>query len=85
MTGSDISPPVDGQITSIEKSGFWLLVENEEFFVSFDLYPDFRHAMVEQIFNFEQAGDEFHWPDLDIDIELEALRHPERFPLIFRR
>jgi len=27
---------------------------------------------------------EFYWPDLDIDIELEALEHPERFPLMFQ-
>ena len=85
MPGSISSPQTDSQITSIEIDGFWLLVENEEFFVPFDRYPDFRGATLEQIFRFEHDGDEFHWPDLDIDIELEALRHPERFPLIYRR
>ena len=85
MLGTVTSPKTDSQITNIEIDGFWLLVENEELFVPFDRYPDFRCATLEQIFSFEHDGDEFHWPDLDIDIELEALRHPERFPLIYRR
>ncbi|MEW6241535.1 MAG: hypothetical protein AB1564_12070 [Chloroflexota bacterium] len=37
------------------------------------------------MFNFQENDDDFHWPDLDIDIELEALQHPERFPLKFKR
>ncbi len=24
---------------------------------------------------------QFHWPDLDADIELEELEHPEHYPL----
>jgi hypothetical protein len=23
-----------------------------------------------------------HWPDLDIDLAVESIEHPERFPLI---
>ena len=85
MTRSDTSPPMSSQITNIERAGFWLLVENEELFVPFDRYPDFRHATVEEIYNFKHVDEDFHWPDLDIDIDLEALRHPERFPLIYRK
>ncbi|MEW6405100.1 MAG: DUF2442 domain-containing protein [Chloroflexota bacterium] len=85
MLGTVTSPKTDSQITNIEFDGFWLLVENEEYFVPFDRYPDFRGATLEQIFSFEHNEDEFRWPDLDIDIELEALRYPERFPLIYRR
>ena len=25
------------------------------------------------------------WPELDVDIEVESLRHPERYPLIIKR
>jgi hypothetical protein len=25
------------------------------------------------------------WPDLDIDFEIESLRHPERYPLVMER
>ncbi len=76
---------IKAQITSIESDGFWLLTGTGEYFVSFESYPDFQRATIEQIFHFEQTYDQYHWPDLDIDIELEALIHPERFPLKFNR
>jgi hypothetical protein len=88
MPGSNISQAEtagQSQITSIEIDGFWLLTGEGEYFVSFEDYPEFREASVKQIFNFDQAFDHFHWLDLDIDIELEALQHPERFPLKFKR
>ena len=85
MLGSTTLTKTDSQITSIEDDGFWLLVKDQEFFVPFDRYPDFQNATIQQIFNFEDDGEEFYWSDLDIDIELDALRHPERFPLIFKK
>ncbi len=85
MPGTNISPLETVQITSIERDGFWLLTEVGEFFVSFEDYPDFRSATLKQIFNFKPSNGDFHWPDLDIDIEVEALQHPERFPLKFKR
>ena len=87
MRGKNISPESaleQAQITSIEQDGFWLLTEEGEFFVSFERYPAFQKAKVEQIFDFEQDEDAFYWPELDIDIELDALKHPEKYPLIFR-
>jgi hypothetical protein len=53
--------------------------------VAFEDYPDFYHAIVAQIHNFQSAMEGCHWPDLDIDIELDALKHPERFPRKFKR
>jgi hypothetical protein len=87
MPGKNISPKStleEAQITSIEQDGFWLLTQEGEFFVPFERYPAFQKAMIEQIFNFEQDDDAFYWPDLDIDIELDALKHPEKYPLVFR-
>ena len=86
MPGKNISPDdalAQSQITSIEHDGFWLLTEEGEFFVSFERYPAFSRAKLTQIFHFEQDGDAFYWPELDIDIELDALQHPEKYPLIF--
>ena len=71
------------QITSIEKDGFWLLTDDSEFFVAFERYPAFKKATVKQIFNFREHFGDFHWEELDIDIELDALKHPARYPLKF--
>jgi len=73
------------EVTNIVRDGFWLLVDDREYFVPFDDYPAFREATVDQIYAVERLGPtQFHWPELDIDLELEALEHPERYPLMFR-
>ena len=72
-------------ITNIEKDGFLLLTSEGEYFVSFGDYPDFQNATIAQIHNFRESYDGIHWPDLDIDIELDALKNPEKYPNIFKR
>jgi hypothetical protein len=71
------------QIACIEKAGFWILTDDGEFFTSFARYPAFYKATIEQIFNFRENYGDFHWDELDIDIELNALKFPEQYPLKF--
>ena len=72
------------EILGISKHGFWLLLdEQEELFVSFLNFPWFRKASVEQIFSLERPQPHhLYWSDLDIDLDVESIRHPEKFPLI---
>jgi hypothetical protein len=80
--GVDIS---HSEVTNISAIGFWLLVDDREYFVPFNEYPEFEAATVAQIYRMQRFGpDQFHWPDLDIDLELAALVQPEQFPLKFR-
>jgi hypothetical protein len=73
------------EVTNISQHGFWLLVDDREYFVPFTEYPAFRSASVTQIYAVERiAPAALHWPALDIDIDVEALRHPEAFPLAFK-
>jgi len=73
------------EVTSVGSHGFWLLINARGYFVAFDEYPVFRQATVEQIFQVKNIGlDQLHWPDLDVDIELNALRHPENYLLVWR-
>jgi hypothetical protein len=70
------------EITSIARHGFWLLVDDREYFVPFADCPVFTRATVSQILDIQRLGPrQFHWPQLDADIELDALEHPERYPL----
>ncbi len=74
------------EVTNIEAFGFWLLAEDHEYFVPFSDYPVFKNATIEQILNLQcLAPGQYHWPDLDADIELEALQNPERYPLSSRQ
>ena len=75
----------DNEVTSIGATGFWLPVEDKEYFVPFEDYPIFQTATVEQIFNVMRWGPgQFHWPALEADIELDALENPDQFPLVWR-
>jgi hypothetical protein len=73
------------EVTNIGQHGFWLLVDDREYFVPFTDYPAFRSATVTQIYAVERiAPDQLCWPALDIDIDTASLAHPEAFPLIFK-
>ena len=86
MSGANISRSdveTKSQITSVEKDGFWLLTDEGEFFVTLEQYPAFQKATIEQIFNFREHFEDFYWEELDIDIELDALKNPGKYPLKF--
>ncbi|MFO7682060.1 MAG: DUF2442 domain-containing protein [Chloroflexota bacterium] len=73
------------EVTNISAFGFWLLVGDEEYFVPFTDYPVFKQATITQIYEMVVLSPtQYHWPQLDVDIELTALQHPEKFPLYFR-
>ncbi len=72
------------EVTNITPHGFWLFVDDREYFVPFADYPRFRDATVSQIYAVvRNSPGQLCWPRLDVDIELEALAHPEQFPLSF--
>lgn len=83
MLGTDISQV---EILGATKHGFWLLLdEEEELFVSFSEFPWFRSASIKQLFHVERPQlHHLYWPDLEIDLHVDSIRHPERFPLIAR-
>lgn len=76
--GIDTSLP---EVTNISRHGIWLLTAEEELFLSFDEFPWFKEARVSAILHVEcpQPG-HFYWPDMDVDLALESIRHPERYP-----
>ncbi len=63
--------------------GIRLLVDERELFLPFTEFPWFREASVAGICGVERPREEhFHWPALDVDLTLESILHPERFPLV---
>jgi hypothetical protein len=71
------------EVTNVTPHGFWLFVGEQELFVSFKEFPWFRDASIRQITHVElPSAHHLHWPDLDIDLAVDSLTHPERYPLI---
>jgi hypothetical protein len=71
------------EVTNISQDGFWLLIDEREHFLPFDDFPWFRRAAVEAILRVERPHPgHLHWPDLDIDLTLESVKDPARYPLV---
>lgn len=63
--------------------GFWVLLEAEELFLPFSEFPWFREAAIGKILPVElPSPNHLYWPELDVDLAVESIRHPERFPLV---
>jgi len=71
------------EVTNISRHGFWLLLENEELFLPFSDFPWFQDAAVGKILNVElPSSTHLYWPELDVDLAVESIRYPEKFPLV---
>ena len=71
------------EVSLVSNQGFWLLAEDEELFLSYADFPWFKEATIAQITNVERpSADHLYWPSLDIDLSVESVRDPSKFPLI---
>ena len=71
------------EVTNVSPHGFWLFLGDHECFVSFKEFPWFKDATIRQLSHVElPSAHHLYWPDLDIDLAVESLTHPERYPLI---
>ena len=71
------------EVTNISRHGFWLLLEDEELFLPFSDFPWFQYAAVGKILNVElPSPNHLYWPELDVDLDIESIRYPERFSLV---
>ncbi len=74
------------EVTNISKHGFWLLLDGRELFLPFAQFPWFREAPIGKLLNVQlPLPHHLYWPDLDVDLAVESIEHPERFPLISRK
>ena len=82
--GKDISHTVE--ILNISPHGIWILVGGRELFMDREEFPWFSEATVGQIANVELCAKEYlRWPDLDVDLAIDSIVHPEKYPLKWRR
>jgi len=69
------------EVTHIDSRGLWLYVDGTEHYMPYDRFPWFADATVRQILHVERPRpNHFHWPDLDVDLTLDMIDHPEKYP-----
>jgi hypothetical protein len=80
--GNNTSGP---EVTNVSQHGPWLLLGSEELFLPFMQFPWFQDAPIGKVLHVEQpSAEHLYWPELDIDLAVESIRHPEKFPLVSR-
>ena len=73
------------EVVGISKHGVWLHVRGEEYFLSFRTFPWFREGTVASILKVKLLlREHLYWPDLHVELELESIKHPEKYPLTYR-
>jgi hypothetical protein len=71
------------EVTNVSQHGFWLFIGERELFVPFRDFPWFKDASIAAITHVElPAPHHLYWPELDIDLAVESIEHPEDFPLV---
>jgi hypothetical protein len=74
----------EAEVVSLGRNGFWVNLGGRELFLSFSVFPWFADAPVRKVLNVRwPAPDHLYWPDLDIDLSVESIENPDRFPLRF--
>jgi hypothetical protein len=72
----------DAEVTNISQHGFWVLLDGRELFAPFEEFPWFKQAPVEAILKLERPNPgHLYWPELDVDLSVDSIAHPERYPL----
>jgi len=73
-------------VLMINAQGIMLSVMGQDYFLSYHRIPWMRDARISSVLNVQMCGTEaIEWPDLDVDLEIESLKHPERYPLVIKR
>ena len=75
----------DVEVTNVTPRGFWLLLDGRELFLAYEQFPWFQDATIREVTSVERPSlDHLYWPILDVDLAVESLEQPARFPLVSR-
>ena len=80
------SASTSASVLMINAQGVMLSVQGQDYFLSYNRIPWMQDAPIRSVLNVQMSGPEaIEWPDLDVDLELDSLRYPERYPLVIKR
>ena len=80
------SPSTSVSVLMINAQGIALSVQGRDYFISYNRMPWLRDARISEVLNVRMQGRAaIEWSELGVDLEIESLKHPERYPLIMKR
>ena len=73
-------------VLMINDRGIMISVQGQDYFLSYNRVPWMKDATISEVLDVRMCGkNAIEWPKLDVDLEVESLRHPERYPLLIKR
>lgn len=73
-------------VLMINDRGIMISVQGQDYFLSYNRVPWMKDATINEVLDVRMNGkNAIEWPKLDVDLEVESLRHPERYPLLIKR
>lgn len=74
------------KVSMINDRGVLISVLGQDYFLSYNRVPWMRDATISEVLDVRMSGKSaIEWPKLDVDLEVDSLRHPERYPLLIKR
>jgi len=76
MNVSQNSMQVSAEIIQLNRDFMIVRYSEKDYRIDFDRFPYFRACSLNEIYNVKASAVGIHWPDADIDIEVEYLENP---------
>ena len=82
MKSLKLGKGISVSVENITPFGICIFVKEKEYFLSYKEYPYFKDQSLSSIQNVQLLhGYHLYWPDLDVDLEIDNLENPKKYPL----
>ena len=85
-TSKNNSANTSASVLMINAQSIMLSLLGHDYFLSYNRILWMQNAPIRSVLNVQMSGPEaIEWPDLDEDLEIDSLRHPEHYPLVIKQ
>lgn len=68
-------------VTRVSSRGIWLKTPDRKFFLSYYDFPWFKNKPMQAVLHVKElTPGEFYWPEINVNLGVDTLRSPHRFP-----
>ena len=76
MNVSTNGTPVSAKVVELTENYMSVSHCGRIYRIDFDRFPYFRSCFLSELYNIQASAEGLHWPDADIDLELEFIENP---------
>jgi hypothetical protein len=71
------------RVLTITANGILISIPEGDFFLPYSDYPWFKTATIDDVLDVEMEDNHaIRWDKLDVDLEIDSILHPEKYPVI---